>query len=53
MKRYTKPTSEIIEIKTETIFLINSIEKTEEEKRGDEALSGEHRGDWDNIWGNM
>ena len=53
MKRYIKPTSEIIEIKTETIFLINSIEKTEEEKGGDEALSGGHRGDWENIWGNM
>ena len=53
MKRYTKPTSEIIEIKTEAILLINSIEKTEEEKEGSDALTGEYRGDWDNIWDNM
>ena len=53
MKRYIKPTSEFVEIKTMANLLISSIEKTEEEKGGDEALTGEHRGDWDNIWGNM
>ena len=53
MKRYTKPTSELIEIKTMTGLLIASIEKDEEEMGGGSALSDEHRGDWENIWGNM
>ena len=54
MKRYIKPTSEFVEIKTITnVLLVHSIEKTEEEKDGSDALTGEHRGDWDNIWGNM
>jgi hypothetical protein len=54
MKRlYIKPTSDFIEIKTMTGLLIASLEKDETEKPGDEALSNEHRGDWENIWGNM
>ena len=53
MKRYTKPTSEFVEIKTMANLLISSIEKTEDEKDGSDALTGGHRSDWDNIWGNM
>ena len=53
MKRYIKPTSEFVEIKTMANLLISSIEKTEEEKDGSDALTGEYRGDWQNIWGNM
>ena len=53
MKRYTKPTSEFVEIKTMANLLISSIEKTEDEKDGSDALTGEHRGDWSNIWDNM
>lgn len=53
MKRYIKPTSELIEIKTMTGLLIGSIEKDETEKPGGDALSNEHRGDWEDIWGNM
>ncbi|MBQ5644459.1 MAG: hypothetical protein IIV04_02025 [Bacteroidaceae bacterium] len=54
MKRlYIKPTSDFIEIKTMTGLLIASIEKDEEEMGGGYALSDEHRGDWENIWGNM
>ena len=53
MKRYTKPTSELIELKTKTIILITSLEKDEEEMGGGSALTNEQRGDWENIWGNM
>lgn len=54
MKRlYIKPTSDFIEIKTMTSLLIASLEKDEEEMGGGSALSNEHRGDWENIWGNM
>ena len=53
MKRYTKPTSEFIEIKTMTGLLIASLEKDETEKPGGDALSNEHRADWENIWGGM
>ena len=52
MKQYIKPTSEFIEIKTMTNILL-AISKTEDEKPGSDALTGEHRGDWENIWGNM
>lgn len=52
-RRYIKPTSDFIEIKTMTGLLIASIEKDETEKPGGDALSNEHRGDWENIWGNM
>jgi hypothetical protein len=53
MKRYIKPTSEFVEIKTMGTILIASIEKDETEKPGGDALSNEHRGDWENIWKNM
>ena len=53
MKKYIKPTSEVVEIKTIGTILITSIEKDEEEMGGGSALSNEHRGDWENIWGNM
>lgn len=52
MKRYIKPTSEVVELNvTGNILLVLS--KTEEETGGGNALSGEHRSDWDNIWENM
>lgn len=52
MKRYIKPTSEVVELNvTGNILLVLS--KTEEETSGANALSDEHRSDWDNIWGNM
>ena len=53
MKRYIKPTSEFVEIKTMGTILIASIEKDEEEMGGGSALSNEHRGDWNDIWKNM
>ncbi len=53
MKRYIKPTSEVVELNvTGNILLILS--KTDEEAPGDGALSNEHReGDWNDIWKNM
>ena len=56
MKRYIKPTSEIIDIET-SLMLAQSmyvggngegIENPEEDQ-----LGKEYRGDWENIWGNM
>ena len=53
MKRYLKPTSEVVELNvTDNILLVLS--KTEEEMPGEGALSNEHReGDWSDIWKNM
>ena len=54
MKRYIKPTSEIIEIETSPI-LEGSIYMggNKETVTIDYQLAGEHRIDWENIWGNM
>ena len=52
MKRYIKPTSEVVELNVSGNILL-TLSKTEEEMGGDSALSDEHRGDWENIWGNM
>lgn len=52
MKRYIKPTSEVVELYvTDNILLVLS--KTEEEMGGESALSNEHRGDWEKIWDDM
>ena len=52
MKPYIKPTSEVVELNvTGNILLVLS--KNEEEMGGDNALSDEHRGDWENIWKDM
>lgn len=52
MKRYIKPTSEVVELNvTGNILLVLS--KTDEEAGGGSALSDEHRSDWDNIWENI
>ena len=56
MKRYIKPEIEFIEVETAPILdgsiwmggNDETIENPEEEQ-----LGKEHRGDWDNIWGNM
>ena len=56
MKRYIKPTIEFIEVETAPILdgsiwmggNLEAIDNPEEEQ-----LGKEHRGDWDNIWGNM
>ena len=53
MKRYIKPTSEVVELNVSGNILLE-ISKTEDEAPGDGALSNEHReGDWENIWKNM
>ena len=56
MKRYIKPAIEFIEVKTSPILDRSiwmggndeTIKNPEEEQ-----LGNEHRGDWENIWGNM
>lgn len=51
MKRqYIKPVTETIELMPHANFLITSLEKTDETSGGSNALSGEHRNDWENIW---
>ena len=52
MKKYIKPTCDVVELNvTGNILLVLS--KTEEEMGGENALSNEHRGDWENIWNGM
>lgn len=52
MKRYIKPASEVVELNVSGSILL-VLSKTEEEMGGGNALSDEHRSDWENIWGNM
>ena len=56
MKRYIKPTIEFIEVETSpildgSIWMGGNDESIEDPEN--EQLTGGHRGDWDNIWGNM
>ena len=58
MKRYTKPTSEFIEVETSPIlegslWVDGGGGEDYANPDGSDQLSGEHRSDWDNIWGNM
>ena len=56
MKRYIKPTCEIIEVEISailkaSIYMGGNGEAIDIEEDDDETqLSGGHRGDWDNIW---
>ena len=56
MKRYIKPAIEFIEVETAPIlegslWIDNGEGGTVDPEK--DQLSGEHRGDWENIWGNM
>ena len=61
MKRYTKPTSEFIEVKTSPILDGSSGDlwidggggEDYADPEGSDQLSGGHRSDWENIWGDM
>ena len=59
MKRYIKPTSEIIEVETTpilkaSIYMGGNTESIDIDEDDDETqLTGGYRSDWDNIWGNM
>ena len=57
MKRYIKPTIEFIEVKISPILegslWIDNGEGGTVNPDGSDQLSNEHRGDWENIWGNM
>ena len=57
MKRYIKPTSEIIEVETnpllkDSIYMGGNGETVNPDEDNSQ-LSGGHRGDWDNIWSNL
>lgn len=58
MKRYIKPAIEFIEVETApilkaSIYMGGNRETVNPDEGEDIQLSGEHRSDWDNIWGNM
>ena len=54
MKRYIKPTSEFIEVETSSILEGSMYVGDQDESVGiDEQLTGEQRGDWQDIWSNM
>ena len=58
MKRYIKPASEIIDIETslmlaQSMYVGKNDETVDPDDENFEQLSNEHRGDWNNIWGNM
>ena len=62
MKRYIKPTSEFIEVKTSPIlggsndgdlWIDGGGGEDYANPDGSDQVSGEHRGDWENIWGGM
>ena len=59
MKRYIKPAIEFIEVETAPILdgslWVDRGEGNDNTVNpdGSDQLSGEHRGDWENIWGNM
>ena len=56
MKRYIKPAIEFIEVETAPILKASIYMGGNDESIKDpenEQLTGGHRGDWDNIWGNM
>ena len=56
MKRYIKPTCEIIEVEISAILKASIYMGGNEEgieNPDEEQLGKEHRGDWENIWGDM
>ena len=58
MKRYIKPAIEFIEVETApilkaSIYMGGNGETVNPDDENFEQLGNEHRGDWDNIWGNM
>ena len=58
MKRYIKPTSEIIDIETslmlaQSMYVGKNDETVDPDKDEDIQLTGGHRGDWNDIWKNM
>ena len=50
-KEYISPVAEIVEVGTLNMLALSkeSVEQVSDE----EQMSNEHRGDWENIWGNM
>ena len=49
-KEYISPVAEILEI---GVLSVLALSKKDEQMDDDGQLAPEHRGDWENIWGNM
>ena len=53
-KVYEAPVVDYVELEINTIMLDGSIVEDDEEIMDpDNQTAGGHRGDWENIWGNM
>ena len=50
-KIYISPVSDIVEIGT--LYMLALSKESDEQVSDEEQMSNEHRGDWENIWGNM
>lgn len=50
-KEYISPIAEIVEVGTLNMLALSK--ESGEQMDDEEQMSNEHRGDWENIWGNM
>jgi hypothetical protein len=50
-KEYISPVAEILEIGALSVLALSK--ESDEQIDDEEQMSNEHRGDWENIWGNM
>lgn len=50
-KEYISPVAEIVEVGTLNMLALSK--ESGEQMDDTEQMSNEHRGDWENIWGNM
>ena len=50
-KVYISPVAEIVEVGTLNMLALSK--ESGEQMDDTEQMSNEHRGDWENIWGNM
>ena len=50
-KEYISPVAEIVEVGTLNMLALSK--ESGEQMVDEEQMSNEHRGDWENIWGNM
>ena len=50
-KEYISPVAEIVEVGTLNMLALSK--ESGEQMDDEEQMSNEHRGDWENIWGNM
>lgn len=50
-KEYISPVAEIVEVGTLNMLALSK--ESGEQMDDEDQMSNEHRGDWENIWGNM